>query len=195
MKLQLREGISGGISGQAREPRGRAGARTSPGHAGTARDERDQSRHGCSLLLPSSAGFIAQSSPITLICGIKEKSISIREVMCSGLTGPVGCGAAGAAWTLPVPGSMSMLGHGWQHGRQPWSHGDFPEHFFWRGSTVSACPAQKRSDLGLSPVLPTLWLGVRWWLGASRGRLRRAQHRNPGRGWGADGCLCFCRNL
>ena len=150
---------------------GRARVKTNPSPVGTAGDEGDQSRHGCSLLLPSSTGFIGQPSPITLICGIKEKSISIREVMCSGLTGPVSRGAVSAAWALPVPGSVSMPGHGWQGRRQPQSYGGFPEYifFFCGGSTISACPAWKGSHLGLSPVLPRLWLGMRWWLGASRG--------------------------
>lgn len=88
-----------------------AGAELGPGSApGTAGDERDQSRHGRSLVLPSSAGFIGQPSPITLICGIKEKSISIREVMCGGFTGLVGHGATGAAWALPVPVPGSVTG-------------------------------------------------------------------------------------
>lgn len=176
-----------------------AGAELGPGSApGTAGDERDQSRHGRSLVLPSSAGFIGQPSPITLICGIKEKSISIREVMCGGFTGLVGHGATGAAWALPVPvpvpGSVTGARLAVQEEALEMWRSPLPEHYFFRNNHF-CLPRLEEARLGSLPGVAQVVVGVRWWLGALRGRRCRGWHRNSGWGWGADGCQGFCCDL
>lgn len=118
--------------------------RSSPGHAGTA-----GINHSMGPPLPTPAESIGQPSPITLICGIKEKSISIREVMCSGLTGPVAHGAAGAAWVLPIAGCASILS---STGGSPGAGENSQIILFWG--------AWKRSDFGLSLLSPHLRVGA-----------------------------------
>lgn len=105
--------------------------------------------------------------------------------MCGGVTGP--------AWALPVPvpGSVSGLGHGWRHRRKPWSPGGLPEYYFFFRNSGTTRPAWKKPELGLSPVLPGLWPRV---LGGSAVP-RVAQKSGMGMGMAARVSAVVCRRF
>lgn len=102
--------------------------------------------------------------------------------MCGGVTGP--------AWALPVPvpGSVSGLGHGWRHRRKPWSPGGLPEYYFFFQELRNNPPSLEETRAGSLP-------GVARVVAAGFGGIGGAEGGPEIRDGDGDGCQGFCCGL